>query len=62
MEFWGNSSHSEEIFKIKKKKNYYEFKFECLLSGAIQGIKYLTNSIPIYILSTFATKNKDQFL
>jgi hypothetical protein len=59
------SYHSEEIFKIQnnnKNWNNYEFKKECLLSATIQGFKYPSNSIPIYILNTFVTKNKDQFL
>jgi len=32
------------------------------LSATIQGLKYPSTSIPIYILNTFVTKNKDQFL
>jgi len=32
------------------------------LSATIQGLKYPSNLIPIYILNTFVTKNKDQFL
>jgi len=30
--------------------------------ATIQGLKYPSNSIPIYILNTFVTKNKGQFL
>jgi len=32
------------------------------LSATTQGLKYPSNSIPIYILNTFVTRNKDQFL
>jgi hypothetical protein len=30
--------------------------------ATIQGLKYPSNSIPKYIINTFVTKNKDQFL
>jgi hypothetical protein len=60
--FWGNSSHSEEIFKIQKRIIMNSSK-----NASCRQLFKDLNILPIqsqYILSIllFVTKNKDQFL
>jgi len=63
--FWGNSSHSEEIFKVQKRIIRIIMNFSKNAS-CWQPFKEL-NILPVpskYILSVllFLTKNKDQFM
>jgi hypothetical protein len=63
--FWGNSSHSEEIFKIQKRK--VRIIMNSSKNASCRQLFKELNILPIqsqYICSIllFVTKNKDQFL
>ena len=63
--FWGNSSHSEEIFKIQKR--IIRIIMNSSNNASCEQIFKDLNILPVqsqYIFSIllFVTKNKDQFL
>jgi len=63
--FWGNSSHSEEIFKIQKRK--VRIIMNSSKNASCQQLFKELNILPVqsqYICSIllFVTKNKDQYL